>query len=112
MLIGRHDERRRLDALVAGARVGQSGVLVVDGEPGIGKTALLGYAVDQATGFLVLRVTGSDNEADLPFAGLAQLLRPSRPSSTGSRPRRPAPCRSRSPSARARVDRFAVGPGC
>ncbi|MEO7236465.1 MAG: LuxR family transcriptional regulator [Lapillicoccus sp.] len=76
MLVGRHEERRRLNALVAGARLGQSGVLVVDGEPGIGKTALLGYAVEQAAGFLVLRVTGSEDEADLPFAGLAQLLRP------------------------------------
>ena len=76
MLVGRHEERRRLNALVSGARVGQSGVLVVDGEPGIGKTALLAYAVEQARGFLVLQVTGSEDEADLPFAGLAQLLRP------------------------------------
>ncbi|MDF1605080.1 LuxR family transcriptional regulator [Nocardioides sp. YIM 152315] len=76
MLVGRHEDQRTLDALLAGARLGHSGVLVISGEAGIGKSALLGYAVDEARGFRVLRVTGTESERDLPFAGLAQLLRP------------------------------------
>ncbi len=76
MLVGRANERRAIDALVAGARVGQSGVLVLAGQPGIGKTALLEYAESIARDALVLRATGSESEREVPFGGLAQLLRP------------------------------------
>lgn len=76
MLTGRDDEKRTLDALVSGARVGQSGVLVLSGDAGIGKSALLGHAMDRATGFRLLRGTGTRAEHDLPFAGLARVLQP------------------------------------
>lgn len=75
MLVGRDAERQRLDALLAAARLGQSGVLVVTGEAGIGKTALLDDLRSRASDIRVLTVTGSEAERDLPFAGLAQLLR-------------------------------------
>ena len=76
MLVGRQPEQRILDALISAARVGQSSTLVITGEAGIGKTALLRYAVDTAIDMRVLRVTGSETEQNLPFAALAQLLRP------------------------------------
>ncbi len=76
MLIGREGDQRAVDELVAGARLGHSGVLVVSGEAGIGKSALLARAAERAEAFQVLRVTGTEQERDLPFAGLAQLLRP------------------------------------
>ena len=76
MLVGRQDEERTLGALVAGARLGHSGVLVLVGEAGIGKSTLLAQVADTAHGCRVLRVTGIEAERDLPFAGLAQLLRP------------------------------------
>ncbi len=75
MLVGRESERRRLDALLASARLGESGVLVVTGEAGIGKTALLDDTRARASDMRVLSVTGTETEHDLPFAGLAQLLR-------------------------------------
>ena len=75
MLVGRDHERRQLDALLAAARLGQSGVLVVSGEAGIGKTALLDDLRARVTDARVLAVTGTEAEQDLPFAGLAQLLR-------------------------------------
>jgi predicted ATPase len=75
MLVGREAERRRLDALLAAARLGESGVLVVSGEAGIGKTALLDDTRARASDMRVLSVTGTETEHDLPFAGLAQLLR-------------------------------------
>lgn len=76
MLVGREGELDRILALLADARLGRSGALVLCGEAGVGKTALLEYAVEQAEGFLVLRVTEVETEADLPFAGLHGLLRP------------------------------------
>ena len=76
MLVGRDAERQAVDAVVAGARLGQSGVLVLTGEAGIGKTSLLEYAASVATGATLLRATGSEAERDVPFGGLAQLLRP------------------------------------
>ncbi len=75
MLVGREAERRRLDALLAAARLGESGVVVVTGEAGIGKTTLLDDARVRAADMRVLGVTGTETEHDLPFAGLAQLLR-------------------------------------
>ncbi|MFE9428267.1 AAA family ATPase [Kitasatospora sp. NPDC006697] len=76
MLYGRSGEQASVDALLAGARQGSSGVLVLRGEPGIGKSALLEYAAERAGEFRVVRVTGVEYEADLPFAGLQLLLAP------------------------------------
>ena len=76
MLLGRDDERLALDRLLAEARQGRSGVLALVGEPGIGKTALLEHAAEQANGMRVLRARGVESEAEVPFAGLAELLRP------------------------------------
>src|SRR5215469_4174506 len=75
-LLGRDGEQRVIDGLLAGARVGRSGVVVVRGEAGIGKTALLGYAAGAAEGMLVLSAAGVEMEAELAFAGLHLLLRP------------------------------------
>jgi DNA-binding CsgD family transcriptional regulator len=75
-LAGRHAEGARLDRLLAEARAGQSAVLVLRGEPGIGKTALLDYAAERATGFRVSRAAGVESEMELPFAGLHQLCGP------------------------------------
>ncbi|MFC7656728.1 ATP-binding protein [Pseudonocardia benzenivorans] len=76
MLVGRASERRTIARLVAAARVGSSGVLLLSGEPGIGKTALLDEAVALATDMRVLRARGAEAEREVPFGGLAQLLRP------------------------------------
>ncbi len=75
-LLGRESERARIDALLEAAKRGRTGVLVVSGEPGIGKTALLDDACADAAGMRVMRVTGVEAEATLPFAGLDALLRP------------------------------------
>jgi DNA-binding CsgD family transcriptional regulator len=69
-------EQVRIEELLEGARAGRSGVLVVLGEPGIGKSALLDHAARSAEGMLVLRAVGLDAESELAFAGLHQLLRP------------------------------------
>ncbi|OBF86767.1 hypothetical protein A5791_20370 [Mycobacterium sp. 852002-51163_SCH5372311] len=79
MLVGRESEQRQLAALLAGARVHQSGVLVLSGEAGIGKTALLDDTAAQAGEMRVLRISGSEQEAGLGFAGLQQLLSPALP---------------------------------
>jgi AAA ATPase domain len=75
MLHGRSAETARIDELLAAARDGRSGVLVIRGEAGVGKTALLDYAA-AAAGMRVLRGTGIESEAELPFAALQLLLRP------------------------------------
>ena len=75
-LRGRHRERAALDRLLDRARAGHSAVLVVRGEPGIGKTALLEYAASRAPGFRVVRAGGVESEMELPFAGLHQLCGP------------------------------------
>src|SRR5579859_1984853 len=75
-LAGRGAESARLDRLLADARAGQSTVLVLRGDPGIGKTALLSYAAERATGFQVFRAAGVESEMELPFAGLHQLCGP------------------------------------
>ncbi len=72
-LLGRTSEREVLDRLLANVREGQSAVLVIRGEAGIGKTALLRYVADQASGFRVVQVTGAEAEMELPFAGIHQL---------------------------------------
>ncbi len=73
MLWGRKQECAVLDGLVADVRTGRSRALVVRGEPGIGKTALLGYAADTAPDFRVARAEGVESEMELPFAALHQL---------------------------------------
>src|SRR5579864_3790719 len=75
-LAGRGPESARLDRLLADARAGQSAVLVLRGEPGIGKTALLGYAAERAAGLQVVRAAGAASEMELPFASLHQLCGP------------------------------------
>ncbi len=71
--VGRTSEREVLDGLLARVRGGESEVLVIRGEAGIGKTALLRYAARQASGFRVAELTGVEAEMELPFAGIHQL---------------------------------------
>jgi AAA ATPase domain len=76
VLHGRRDEREVLDRLLAAVRGGQSGVLVVSGEAGVGKTALLESAIRSASGFRVLQAVGVESEMELAFAALQQLCAP------------------------------------
>ena len=73
---GRRHECEVLDQLVASAREGRSAVLVVRGEAGIGKTALLEFLVDGAADCRIARATGVESEMQLAFAGLHQLCAP------------------------------------
>ena len=73
---GRTSEREALDRLLENVRSGQSAVLVVRGEAGVGKTALLRYAARQASGFRLAQIAGVESEMELPFAGLHQLCAP------------------------------------
>lgn len=75
-LLGRRNECQVLDDLVAGARAGRSGVLVLRGEAGIGKTELLQYLLEHATGCRTVRVAGVQSEMELSYAGLHQLCAP------------------------------------
>lgn len=77
-IVGRRPERSALDGLLAGARDGRSGVVVLSGEAGIGKTALLERTRDVAagSGFRVERSTGAESETQFAFAGLHQLCAP------------------------------------
>src|SRR5581483_6251843 len=81
MLLGRERERQEIDAALAAARSGTSATLVLVGEPGIGKSALLEYATTAAlaAGMQVLRARGVASEAQIPFASLFALLRPALP---------------------------------
>src|SRR4051794_41913649 len=76
VLLGRAGERQVLDRVLENVRGGQSAVLVVRGEAGGGKTALLRYCARQASGFRVARIAGVGSEMELPFAGLHQLFAP------------------------------------
>ena len=76
MLLGRLPERAALSQLLEAARAGRSGVLVVRGEPGVGKTALLDWAIGSAAGLRVARVAGVESEMELAFAALQQLCAP------------------------------------
>lgn len=79
-LVGRAQELARIEALLDGARLGTSGALVLTGGAGIGKTTLLRRARELAAGdMLVLRAEGIEQEAELPYAGLSDLLRPALP---------------------------------
>lgn len=75
-LRGRSDECETLDRLISAARSGQSQVLVLRGEAGVGKTALLEYVGEYAAGFRVARASGVESEVELAFAGLHQLCAP------------------------------------
>jgi DNA-binding CsgD family transcriptional regulator len=75
-LLGRTSERDLIDQLLADLHQGQSCVLVVCGDAGIGKTALLRYAASEASGFRVVRIGGVEAEMELPFAGVHQLCAP------------------------------------
>jgi predicted ATPase len=75
-LTDRRAERGVLDGLVEAVRAGESRVLVVHGEAGVGKTALLEYLADRASRYRVLRVVGVQSEMELAFAGLHQLCAP------------------------------------
>jgi hypothetical protein len=76
MLAGREAEQRRIDQLLQHAAAGRSGVLVLRGDPGIGKTALIDHAASRAGSMRVLRATGIEAENELGFAGLCSLLHP------------------------------------
>src|ERR1700749_331744 len=75
-LLGRAREREVLDRLLDGVRAGHAGVLVMQGEPGVGKTALLEYTAAGASRFRVARTFGVEAEMELPFAAAQQLCAP------------------------------------
>jgi DNA-binding CsgD family transcriptional regulator len=108
VLVGRRAELDVIERLLAGARVGQSGALVLVGEAGIGKSALLQAAASRAAGMRLLRATGSVADRDVAFGGLLALLRPA----LGLFDRLPAPQAAALGGALALgpgADRFAVG---
>jgi len=72
-LVGRHRECAVLDRLIEAVRTGESRALVVSGEAGVGKTALLDYLAGRASGCRLVRVAGVQSEMELPFAALHQL---------------------------------------
>ncbi|MGH3681854.1 MAG: AAA family ATPase, partial [Natronosporangium sp.] len=75
-LLGRVKERAAIDSLLGLARAGKGGCLVLPGEPGIGKTALLRYAGQRAAGMRVLHTAGAQPEVELRYAALHRLLLP------------------------------------
>ena len=75
-LHGRQRERAVLERLLDTARDGHGAVLVVHGDPGVGKTALLEYAVDAGQDFRVVRTAGVEGEMQLDYAALQQLCSP------------------------------------
>ena len=76
MLIGRQGEIERIERLLADAREGRGGALLLRGEAGIGKTSLLSLAKDLAGDELCLVARGTETEAEIPYAGLWDLLGP------------------------------------
>ena len=101
MLVGREAECARLHALLDGARAGRSGVVLLRGEAGAGKTALLDAVVAGAGDLLVLRAQGVESESELSYAALYQLLRPVAGDLDGLAARRPTRCGRRSGCGRA-----------
>src|ERR1700722_4891222 len=75
-VVGREGELARIGRALEHARAGRSRVLTLVGEPGVGKSILLEQAVERATGMRTLRARGVQSEGHIPFAGLADLLRP------------------------------------
>src|SRR5712664_4171313 len=76
MLLDRRSEREVLDRLLEAVRGGESRVLVLRGEPGVGKSALLEYVAEGASGCRLARAGGVQSEMELAFAGLQQLCAP------------------------------------
>src|SRR4051794_5652429 len=76
VLLGRAGERQAFERLLENVRGGQSAVLVLRGEAGVGKTALLHHCARQASGFRVAKIAGVESEMELPFAALHQLCAP------------------------------------
>jgi DNA-binding CsgD family transcriptional regulator len=76
ILLDRSSERQFLDHLIADVRAGESGALVVRGEAGVGKTALLDFLAERATGCRIVRAGSAESEMELPFAGVHQLCAP------------------------------------
>ena len=83
-LLGRRRERAVLERLLDTSRDGHGAVLVVHGDPGVGKTALLEYAVEAGEGFRVVQAAGVEGEMELDYAALQQLCRRSSSSSSVS----------------------------
>jgi DNA-binding CsgD family transcriptional regulator/tetratricopeptide (TPR) repeat protein len=75
-LVGRQRERTVLERLLDTARSGHGAVLVVHGDPGVGKTALLEYAVEAGEDFRIVRAAGFEGEMELDYAALQQLCSP------------------------------------
>jgi hypothetical protein len=75
-LVNRRVERAMLDRLVESVCAGQSSALVLSGDPGVGKTALLNYLIERATECQVIQIAGVESEMELAFAGLHQLCGP------------------------------------
>ena len=75
-LIGRRAERRALDGVLSALRAGRSGALVLSGEAGIGKTALLDEMAAQVPDWTVARIAGVESEMEFPYAALHQLSQP------------------------------------
>ncbi len=75
LLLGRNNEAEVLEALLAAARRGDGGAIVVHGDPGIGKTALIEHVVALASGFSVFRTVGNEAEMELPYASLQEYFR-------------------------------------
>jgi DNA-binding CsgD family transcriptional regulator len=78
-IVRRTGERARISALLAAARAGRSGVLLLRGEAGVGKTALIADATARAAGMTVVRARGVESESELAFAGLHELVGPLAP---------------------------------
>jgi len=76
VLLGRGDERWLLEGLMENVRGGQSAVLLIRGEAGTGKSALLDHCARQASGFRVVAICGVEAEMELPFAAIHQLCTP------------------------------------
>jgi predicted ATPase len=76
VLVGREPDCARIDELLDRARRGRSGTLLLRGEAGMGKTALLEYAIERAEGMTVVHAIGVQYEAELQFSGLLELMRP------------------------------------
>ena len=75
-LLGRQSERSALDVLVSSVRAGESQTLVLRGDAGVGKSALLGYLVERAADCRILHAVGVEAEMELAYAGLHQLCAP------------------------------------
>ena len=75
-LLNRDSERELLDKLLAQVRAGYSAALVLRGDAGVGKSALLHYVACQAVGLRVAQIAGAEAEMELPFAGIHQLCSP------------------------------------